>query len=271
LLIAKLRKLKSNQNGISIQNLKSYTTSVTINAYQQYLRKKYPLRQQLKNKLRYLLTHHPDFSLRESENHWICGFKQNSGNFKSFDLEQILTEITDLVNQKNLREESKIIDLTRTLFDFLKQPILFNDLLALVAEIQDIKDKTEILQSNEFLPNNYNITENKILTKLEQQESLKQIWLEIQKLSVRHRLALLLNLKDTQGNCMIHFFPLLRIATIRQIAELLEFPPEEFANIWRELPWDDLRIAEYLGLNRQQIINLRQSARARLVRQLKDL
>lgn len=81
LLISELTKLKSNNNGKIIENLNSYTASVTINAYRQYLRAKYPLRRQLKNKLRYLLTHHPKFSLWENENGvWFCGFKDFSAH-----------------------------------------------------------------------------------------------------------------------------------------------------------------------------------------------
>ena len=100
-------------------------------------------------------------------------------------------------------------------------------------------------------------------------ENLKKVWAEICQMPIRHRLALLLNLKDKQGDCVIRLFPLLRVASIRQIAEVLEFLPDEFARVWNELPWDDLKIAEYMNLTRQQVINLRQSARARLIRQVK--
>ena len=45
---------------------------------------------------------------------------------------------------------------------------------------------------------------------------------------------------------------------------------EEFGEIWNELPLDDKRIAALLGLTRQQVINLRKSARERLTRRMKD-
>jgi hypothetical protein len=272
LIIARLEKLKSNHHEPPIQNLKSYVTSVTINAYQQYLRNKYPWRQQLKNKLRYLLTHHPEFALWETENGWLCGFKQTSDNLKPLDLEQLQKNLSGTVNQKDLGNESKTIDLVRIIFNLDQAPVYFNDLLVIVADLLGIKDQTDITLTDEsILVNNPHLTENKILNKLEQQEFAARVWLEIQELPVRHRSALLLNLKDEQGNCLVHLLPVLRIASIRQIAEILEFEPEQFAVIWQELPWEDLRIAEHLNLTRQQIINLRQSARARLVRQIKKL
>ena len=73
-LIAELGRLKPDFPQKTIQNLSGYVASVTINAYRQYLRKKYPLRQQLKHKLRYLLTHHPRFGLWEAERGRVCGF-----------------------------------------------------------------------------------------------------------------------------------------------------------------------------------------------------
>ena len=43
---------------------------------------------------------------------------------------------------------------------------------------------------------------------------------------------------------------------------------EELAGMWNSLPLDDRGIAERLGITRQQVINLRKSARARLARRM---
>src|SRR5687768_2620939 len=270
LLISELGKLKANSNGRIIYNLVGYVTSVTINSYRQFLRAKYPLRQHLKNKLRYLLTHHPKFALWENEHgEWFCSFKQNKKieNAQSPNAETIQTAIAETVNQNNLRESAKIIDLMITIFDYAKVPLPFNELLLIVAEIQGIKDQKEILDSEIFsISEKFAASEDKIQTEIEQQENLKKVWAEVCLLPIRHRLALLLNLKGKQGDPVIRLLPLLRIATIRQIAEALEFSPDDFASIWNELPWDDLKISEYLNLTRQQVINLRQSARLRLIR-----
>jgi CRP-like cAMP-binding protein len=58
------------------------------------------------------------------------------------------------------------------------------------------------------------------------------------------------------------------VAGIRQIAEVLGIPIEEFAKLWNRLPLDDLAIAERLGVTRQRVINLRKSARERLTRRV---
>ncbi len=270
LLVSELGKLKSNHTVKTIQNLHSYVISVTINAYRQYLRKKYPQRQQLKNKLRYLLTHHPKFALWENEQGVICSFREKRQAFAPPNAETIQKNIAEIVNLRNLHDSGRMIDLLKVIFEAAKSPICFNDLLTIVAETQGIKDRREISETEISNRSDAVVsTKSDILSKIEQREILTGVWREIVALPVRHRLALLLNLKDKQGDCLIRLFPLLRIASIRQIAETLEFAPEVFAVVWSELPWDDQKISEYLGLTRQQVINLRQSARLRLIRQMK--
>ena len=56
---------------------------------------------------------------------------------------------------------------------------------------------------------------------------------------------------------------------IRGAELLLEIGVEDFAAVWNDLPLEDMRIAELLGLTRQQVINSRKSGRERLARRLK--
>ena len=56
---------------------------------------------------------------------------------------------------------------------------------------------------------------------------------------------------------------------MRQLAAALEINVADFVSIWTELPLEDVRIADLLGLTRQQVINARKSGRERLARRLK--
>jgi hypothetical protein len=47
-------------------------------------------------------------------------------------------------------------------------------------------------------------------------------------------------------------------------------PAQEFAGLWNELPLADDAIARRLGLMRQQVVNLRKSARERLGRRMRN-
>jgi hypothetical protein len=99
---------------------------------------------------------------------------------------------------------------------------------------------------------------------LEQKRTLEQVWQAVTTLPVRQRCALLLNLRDANGAGLLWLLPMAGIASIRQIARLLEVPDEEFARLWREIPLDDAAIGQRLACSRQQVINLRVAARKRL-------
>ena len=101
---------------------------------------------------------------------------------------------------------------------------------------------------------------------MDMRASLGQIWQEITELPRNQRVALLLNLRDHIGDSALRLFPALGIASIRHVAQVLELDALELASMWSKLPLEDLDLAEMLGLSRQQVINLRKSARQRLAR-----
>jgi hypothetical protein len=79
---------------------------------------------------------------------------------------------------------------------------------------------------------------------------------------------LLLNLRDHEGGNALTLFVLLGIAGIDRLAAAVGMSANELAEIWSELPLGDAAIAARLGVTRQQVINLRKSARERLRRRL---
>lgn len=201
----------------------------------------------------------------------MCGFekwqKQNfnaANNNSSLDLKTSLAESL----RESFKQHSDLADQITVVFNHCKNPILFADLVAIIVDLQGIKEPTEI-SDTEILTDNLPSPDAGIVARLEQAAFIKLLWQEICDLPVRHRLVLLLNLKEG-GENLITLLPLLRVASIRRIAEKLEIPATEFARIWNELPWDDALIAGYMHITRQQVINLRQSARAALRRRLKD-
>jgi hypothetical protein len=98
--------------------------------------------------------------------------------------------------------------------------------------------------------------------------TLQRIWREVLALPLAQRLALLLNLRAPEGGDALQFLPQAEIASKSEIGEALEMPADEFDAIWEMLPLDDAAIAARLKLTRQQVINLRKSARKRLERRM---
>jgi hypothetical protein len=105
--------------------------------------------------------------------------------------------------------------------------------------------------------------------RLEKRMFLQRLWEELQQLPRNQRAALLLNLKEGSGFGCITLFPATGIASAGQLAEALEMTAERLAELWNDLPLEDAKIAELLGLSRQQVINARKSGRERLARRLK--
>jgi hypothetical protein len=273
LVITKLTKLKSGNGLAGIDNLESYVKTVATNATHQYLRKKYPFRLRLKNQLRYLLTHDRRFSLWTTDaGDRPCGLVAWPDNEADVVETGRFGQLTDDLRQEFASggvfpDRIPLVDLVNAIFCHFRRPMLFDDLVSVIYELKRITEPREVLEEEAASLTSAG-HESGPLDRLEQTAFLIQLWEEIGSLPLRHRSALLLNLKDAYGDGLIALFPMMRIVTIRQIAEKLEFPVKRFAQIWSELPWDDLTIAQHLGITRQQVINLRQSARAMLRRRL---
>lgn len=103
---------------------------------------------------------------------------------------------------------------------------------------------------------------------LESREYLALLWNEIEQLPVGQRRALLFNLRLDNGDSALRALATLRIAGVRRLAEGLELSLDELLALWRELPLPDARTAKMLGVTRQQVINLRKTARERLSRRM---
>ena len=164
----------------------------------------------------------------------------------------------------------QVAETVASIFNFLGGPVEFDELVSGVASIQGISDQPiESLADDEDATFEPAAAEPNQAWRIEKRIFLQRLWEELQQLPVNQRAALLLNLRDASGFSCITLFPATGIATIRQLAEALEISAESFAEVWNDLPLEDARIAELLGLTRQQVINARKSGRERLARRLK--
>lgn len=271
-LLAHLRTLGANSNENPIKDFRGYVAVVTYNVCHHHLRQKYPARWRLKNRLRYLLTHRPGFALWEdSGGDWLCGFEALTGR----GTEASMTRLRQLADDPGrFRAEAtrvEVADLLDSLFRYADGPVRFDDLLGLVARLQGVSDHGGPAQPLEFDGERVGkepVSEARFATELERRSYLRRLWREITQLPPMQRAALLLNLRDPQEN-VITLLPLAGVAGVRQIGEQVGMLAEEFAPLWNRLPLEDSAIAELLGVTRQQVINLRKAARARLARRMR--
>ena len=277
-LLKKLRHLKQDPFNHPVSKLQSYISTTAQHLCDEYLRRKYPFRRQLKDAIRYHLTSLPELALwKTTTNGWLAGLatwqREGTPSLAEGDAEQRQALLVNL--DKTLERVDvarlKMPELIALIFKSSMRPLELDDLTDLVARLRYIKDyPTESLEGEgshhlEALSS----SQDDLDTVIEYRQLLQYLWREICQLPRLQRIALLFHLKSPTGVNVITLLPATHVATFEQIAEALEIPVDQFERLWSQLPMDDLSIAEYLGATRQQVINLRKNARERLARRVK--
>jgi hypothetical protein len=276
-LVGALRECRSAPAEKPIANLRSYVAVMAYNASDAYLRQKYPRRFSLKNRIKYILTHHPGLAQWETEGGaTLCGFaawrRLKRRETDKAALEQRVSEVRDYLRDKSQVESSEKLDpgeQVAAVCEFAGAPLEIDELVTVMAEIWGVRDHRHVAESQQ----SSELSELADSTQsfdavLDHRARIKQAWNEVLQLPIRQRLALLLNLRDEHGGSAVAMLPILRIASIQQIADALEMTGEELAELWNELPVEDAVIGKRLGATRQQVSNLRKCARERLSRRL---
>jgi hypothetical protein len=274
-LVRALRQCKSAPREKPIASLRSYVAVMAYNASDNHLRRKYPRRFSLKNRIKYILTHQPGLALWESESKSVlCGFDgwRRSKKTRSLQPDRDGPDLNEFLQKRaagQALDQTNPADLVSAVLDFAAAPVEIDELVTTIAEILKIRDEAPHVPDEYSQQSELSFDPRDTLDKsLDHRAKLVKVWSGILELPLRQRSALLLNLRDEQGGPAIALLPILRISSIEQIAEILNMPAGELAEIWNNLPLEDAAIAERLGATRQQVINLRKCARERLARRL---
>lgn len=292
-LLTRLRELRANPSRQGIRNLRSYAAVTAYRACYEYLRRKYPKRYSLKHKLRFMLSQKPDFAIwQNGRGQWLTGFapwpQQNLpvATRSQPKLAALWDDPQAFAVAWQLPSKADAVGLSAiasAVFSHLEQPLELDELVSLAAAFYGIKDHTALSESprreagqglsswaHELADAGPDLAVT-LTDMLTQRHYLARLWEEIRQMSPRHCAALLLNLRDEGGGSATDLFVFTGVATFEQVAATLALSETELAALWVQLPLDDLTIAARLGLTRQQVINLRRSARERLWRRLNDL
>lgn len=269
-LLARLSDIRSRRAPEGIRNFRGYVAVTAYRACYEYLRRKYPQRHNLKNKLRYLLTHQPGFALWETEEgEWMAGLSGWSGRAPREDTRAFARKPAT----QAAADGAKLRELLTSIFQRAGRAIELDELVGIVAEACKIKDQPVSRGHDDERTTFENVADEcrRVDREVDRRMYLEKLWDEISRMSPGHCAALLLNLKDARGACAIELFLITGVTSFEHLAAALGQTEEWLAAIWNRLPVDDLTIAEHLGLSRQQVINLRKSARQRLARRMDAL
>lgn len=252
-LIGRLRAMKSGTAATVIDQFRGYVASAAHHACSEYLRRRYPERHRLKNRVRYLIEKSNRYeSWMDSNGATVCGPPAWRNRPASALAPELAAERP---------HRATAVELLDWLFQRLDAPLPLDSLVDLFAEVWAIRDQQTDLEAEDVVSNQPDPARL-----LEDRRALEHLWGEVTQLPVPQRIALLLNLRDANGDSALGHLPETGVASIRAIAQLLEMKAEELAAIWNRLPLEDREIAERLGITRQQVINLRAAARQRLAR-----
>lgn len=276
-LLGQLRQFRRQPGAHPIADLRGMAAVIAHRACSGWMRRQFPERHALKNRLHYLLTRQRGFALWQGEDGKpLAGFAAWRGRKKAVTASR-LGEPSDgeglPANVPALRGGGRrdLGDALAAIFNHVGGPVEFDELVRALAALLGIRDRPiESLPENEDAAGfTAAAAESDPAWHVEKRIFLQRLWEELQQLPRNQRAALLLNLKDAGGRGCITLFPATGVATLRQLADALEMSADDFARLWNELPLEDARIAELLGLTRQQVINARKSGRERLARRLK--
>jgi DNA-directed RNA polymerase specialized sigma24 family protein len=231
----------------SVQNVDAYVTTLTKNSVRDVMRRRSPERTRIKSRLRYLFEHDRRLALWSVEGVTLCGL----ASWKNRQ-DHATNAGARLWSERELAAEGMIAALTA-----LDRPVRLADLVSVLIPDEKSREVQPIDTAYEMQRDAF-----------EARQYLQILWREIRELPPKQRAALLLNLREPGSGNAVTLFVAVGIATLDEIAEAVELSPDELSAIWDALPFDDLRIAAHLGLRRQQVINLRKSARERLARRM---
>jgi RNA polymerase sigma factor (sigma-70 family) len=276
-LVKRLQRIYDDPDAGEIERLDDYTATVAYSACAHHLRRRYPERSRLKNRLRYLLGRDPRFALWElPESGLRCGFSRWRGAAADAAAQQCFAGLQSNRDdwpppwsRSSLDTDDNLPSMLAEIFERSGGPVGLDELTGFVATIWQLDrgarvtggDRVDRVADTRVGPDEL----------LNQRRIAERLWVEIQALPLRQRIALLLNLRDGQGAGLLWILPTTGVASIRNLAAAMEMPAVDLAQMWSRLPLDDNAIAARLGCSRQQVINLRMSARKRLINRLGNL
>ena len=273
-LLAQLQRFRKLPEDHPISDVRGMAAVIAHRTCARWMRRQFPERHALKNRLHYLMTRQRGLALWDDDGKTLAGFEVWQKENRPVKTARHLSEVEAMPNHiRTLKSEKpqELADAAAAILNHVGGPIEFDELVSTIAAIQGISDQPiESLAEDEDGTSLMPATpEPDQAWRMEKRMFLQRLWEELQQLPLNQRSALLLNLKDPSGFGCITLFPATGIASMRQLAAVLEISAESFAEVWNELPLEDAKIAELLGVTRQQVINARKSGRERLARRLK--
>jgi len=265
-IVERLRELQAEPEKKGIKHFDQYVQRVAVNVCHNYLRSKAPQRYHLKSNLRYLLDSHKGFIIwRDVNNVLLSGLaswpQKKTAGISRLDDEQ-MEGLQEQCN-RNLAGESlqdtNLGKIVAEIFRFVGEPMEFDALVEVVAELQGTKDRP-IESLDDFDPNQIQQIAGSAPRAdelLEERERIREIWEELRRLPPQQRLAICLRFEDKNVDDLWSMILAAGMCTPRQLAEEFGLSLEKLTELWLKIPMDNADIAKEIGVRKQQVAQWR--------------
>ena len=240
-VVLRLVRRLANGGSADILDFEDYVAGVAFHVVDDSMRRRYPERARLANRLRYHIKRRPDLMTWSYRGDLVVGLRDaNDRRIPRADVEA----------GGEVRDMGAALD--RVL---VNGPVLFQALVtAFVGDLPRVADA----EAEERSAGHDDV---------DAADTARRFWREIEALPQRQRIALLLHMRDERGDTGLLQFLASGIGA-DAVAQAVGWTRDELQWYWPDLPFDDNTIAALLGATRQQVINLRKCARERLRRRM---
>ena len=266
-LIRRLWALRRD-GGAPIADFTAYVAATATRGCYAHLRARFPARTRLRNQVRYSVARHPGMVLEQVGGAWQCRSVALRAAPAAGAANEFLGAPSLFLSRHRIHPAQPLPHLVARLLSALDQPIELDrlvDALALALGVTEAVAAEHARADDDPLRRVADPSPDASRA-LGDREALERLWREVVDLPANQRAALLLNLRDPDGGSALHALPATGLVSMPALAASLGMDARALDELWDELPLDDQTIAARLGLSRQQVINLRKSARARLAR-----
>jgi hypothetical protein len=254
-IMQRLQAVGAPSEADTIRSFDDFVAKAALHAIDDLLRVRYPARTRLKNRIRYAIKSDARFSLRIIGPTVTCSLNiwPSAGPARI---------VLDRANASAaMTDESQPADAVYAVLAAYGRPMPLDELVEVLSDLWGVARAAAPVERLQLvddapLPG----------ADLEARQSLRLLWDEIRALPERQRTALLLHLRDDDRISAVPLLVASGIADFGEIARAAGVSERRLEELWDELPLDDNAIALILSTTRQAVINLRKTARERLVR-----
>lgn len=265
--VAKMR-LSRNGDAEHVRLLKPYVAQLLRSSVAKRLAQLNPEFSRLRRRIVFQLRHDPNLAYwQDSKGVAWCGsatlqHRDGGGGPRATLIKIAPRKAAQSALGGRAPEDVSDVVLVAALLSWLKAPIPVTDLVKAVARLRDIRppDIAELDSPDAPDP----IAPKPEGPSPEEFETMVTLWGAIKGLPLRQRSVILLQMRDEDGSDAMDLLIQYGVASLREVATVLEIPWDTFADLWTKLPLDDESLAGLLHISLVNVRQLRFQARAKL-------